>query len=117
MAVRYNQKKKDEVVAFVENHNAKKGRGGQSAAVAKYKISPITISSWLKKAGSKSAGKKRSAVSKKKSVGRPAKKVAAVKVARAPKATSVSAVLKRMTAIQEQIESLQDEYSDLKKKL
>ena len=83
MAVRYDQKKKDEVVAFVENHNAKKGRGGQSAAVAKYGISPIMIAAWLKKAGSKSAGKKRRVVAKKK-VAR--KKVAKKKIRRTVKA-------------------------------
>ena len=50
---RYTPAEKAEVVAFVEKINAEKGRGGQSAASAKFKISQLTISSWLK--GSKGA--------------------------------------------------------------
>ena len=50
---RYTPAEKAEVVAFVEKVNAEKGRGGQSAASAKFKISQLTISSWLK--GSKGA--------------------------------------------------------------
>lgn len=45
---RYTDKEKAEIIAFVEKVNAEKGRGGQSAASAKYKISQLTISSWLK---------------------------------------------------------------------
>jgi len=45
---RYTDKEKAEIVAFVEKVNAEKGRGGQSAASAKFKISQLTISSWLK---------------------------------------------------------------------
>ncbi len=47
---RYSDKEKAEIVAFVEKVNAEKGRGGQSAASAKFKISQLTISSWLKAA-------------------------------------------------------------------
>lgn len=116
MAVRYDQKKKDEVVAFVENHNAKNGRGGQTAAVKKFKISPITIGSWLEKAGSKSVGKKKRATAKKKGV----RKAAASAAPAAPAATaggSVSAMLKRMVSIQEEIASLQGEFAELKNQL
>ncbi|MGB1128696.1 MAG: hypothetical protein ACPG4K_01500 [Haloferula sp.] len=57
---RYTDKQKAEIVAFVNKVNSEKGRGGQSAASKKFKISPITISSWLKKSGApKTAGKKR----------------------------------------------------------
>jgi hypothetical protein len=45
---RYTDKEKAEIVAYVEKVNAEKGRGGQSAASAKFKISQLTISSWLK---------------------------------------------------------------------
>ncbi len=45
---RYSAAEKEEILDFVEQVNAEKGRGGQSAASKKYKISPLTISSWLK---------------------------------------------------------------------
>lgn len=56
MAIRYDQKKKDEVVAFILDYNKANGRGGQTVAAKKYGISPITIGAWLKKAGVKKAG-------------------------------------------------------------
>ncbi len=101
MAIRYEQSKIDEVVAFVVKHNNENGRGGQSAAVKKYGINPITVASWLKKSGVKTPGKKRgSALGRKGVVG-----------------GSDSAVLKRMLAIQEEIESLQGEYDALRNKI
>lgn len=49
--IRYTDAQKKEVVDFVVNHNAANKSGGQSTAVIKFKISPITIASWLKAAG------------------------------------------------------------------
>lgn len=48
---RYSAAEKEEILNYVEKVNAEKGRGGQSAASKKYKISPLTISSWLKARG------------------------------------------------------------------
>lgn len=48
---RYTAKEKAEILAYVDKVNAEKGRGGQSAASKKYKISPLTISSWNKSRG------------------------------------------------------------------
>ncbi|WP_035615003.1 hypothetical protein [Haloferula sp. BvORR071] len=45
---RYTAKEKADIIAFVDKVNADKGRGGQSAASKKYKISPLTISSWIR---------------------------------------------------------------------
>lgn len=45
---RYTNKEKAEIIAFVDKVNSEKGRGGQSAASKKYKISPLTISSWIR---------------------------------------------------------------------
>lgn len=45
---RYTAKEKADIIAFVDKVNAEKGRGGQSAASKKYKISPLTISSWIR---------------------------------------------------------------------
>jgi hypothetical protein len=56
--VRYTDAKKAQVVSFVEKYNAKNGRGGQSAAVEKYKITPLTIAAWLRVAGVKTPVRK-----------------------------------------------------------
>ena len=48
---RYTAKEKAEILAFVDKVNEEKGRGGQSAASKKFKISPLTISSWNRSRG------------------------------------------------------------------
>ena len=70
--VRYTDAQKKEVVDYVVQYNAKNGRGGQSQAVAKYKLSAITCASWLKAAGIPT--------------GKGALKTKAPKAAKAPKA-------------------------------
>lgn len=45
---RYTQAEKADILAFVDKVNTQKGRGGQSAASKKFKISPLTISSWIR---------------------------------------------------------------------
>lgn len=67
--IRYPDSLKKEVVSFVTKHNAEIGRGGQSAAVKKYKVTPLTIAAWLKAAGVKGPGRS----AKKKSAAKPAK--------------------------------------------
>ena len=57
MVTRYDQKTKDEVVTFIVDYNAKNGRGGQSAAAKKWQLNPITIKSWMVKAGVATPGK------------------------------------------------------------
>lgn len=54
---RYTDSEKAEIIGFVQKVNSEKGRGGQSAAAAKYKISQLTISSWLKSAGAGASSK------------------------------------------------------------
>lgn len=48
---RYTPAEKRKIIAFVDEVNAEKGRGGQSAASKKFGISQLTISSWIKKGG------------------------------------------------------------------
>lgn len=74
---RYSDAQKQEVVSFVEKHNEDNGRGGQSAASAKFGVSQLTIAGWLKNAGSPSASKK----------GKAAKAPKAPKAAKAGKTT------------------------------
>ncbi|MEK7954454.1 hypothetical protein [Luteolibacter soli] len=45
---RYTTKEKSEILAFVDKVNAEKGRGGQMAATKKFKLSPLTIASWIR---------------------------------------------------------------------
>lgn len=66
--VRYSAEKKQQVVAFVAAYNARNGRGGQNQAAKKFKLSVLTVSSWLRAAGAK----------------KPAKKAVAKKVAKKP---------------------------------
>lgn len=77
--VRYTAEQKQNIVDFVVQHNASQGRGGQSAASKKFKVTPLTISAWLKAAG---AAPKGSA----KKVAKNVKAVKAVKVAKTVKA-------------------------------
>lgn len=48
---RYTAAEKTEIINYVHEVNASKGRGGQAAASKKFKISPLTISSWMKSGG------------------------------------------------------------------
>ena len=52
---RYTAAEKAEILAFVDKVNAEKGRGGQSAASKKFKISQLTISAWIRSGASGSA--------------------------------------------------------------
>lgn len=49
---RYTPEEKQEVVSFIEKHNSENGRGGQTVAADKFGISQLTVSTWLKNAGS-----------------------------------------------------------------
>lgn len=134
MASRYDQNTKDEVIAFIQSYNQEKGRGGQSAAVKKWDLNPVTVKSWLSKAGVETpgrGGKKKKAKAGK--PGRPAKaakagrkpgrpaKTAAGKAGRKPGrkpaiagAGDLAATLNRMVAIRSEIASLESEYAKLK---
>lgn len=48
---RYTDKEKSLVLAFVDKTNAAKGRGGITAAAARFGVTPLTISNWMKKTG------------------------------------------------------------------
>jgi transposase-like protein len=85
--IRYTDAQKKEIVAFVAKYNADNGRGGQSAASAKYKVTPLTISGWLKSAGVKAPKAKKAAkkvATKAAKVAKPAKGGKAKKGVRYP---------------------------------
>lgn len=120
MAGRYNQETKDEVIAFIQSYNQENGRGGQSAAVKKWNLNPITVKSWLEKAGIQTAGRGgkkkgkpgRPAGSGAKPGRKPGRKAAAA--AAAPAASDLAGKLNRMLAIQNEIAALQSEYAAIK---
>lgn len=95
---RYTAAQKKKIVDFVNDHNAKNGRGGQAAAVKKFKVSVLSVGKWLKGG----------AAPAKKSTGKKVKAVAS---------GSVASILNRMTAIQEKIAALNTEFDALKKQL
>ena len=85
--IRYTSDQKKEVVDFVINYNAANGRGGQSKAAEKFKISQLTVASWLSAAGTSAK-----TTPKKAGKGAKAPKAAkAAKAAKAPKAERVTA--------------------------
>lgn len=98
-------------MAFIEKYNDENGRGGQSAAAKKYKLNPITVRSWMEKAGVATPSKSSKSSKRKKRAGR---KVSAAPSRNASAPKSPSAALKRMVKLQEQIEALQAEYDSLK---
>ena len=133
MATRYDQKTKDEVIAFIQSYNEEKGRGGQSAAVKKWDLNPVTVKTWLSKAGVETPGRrgkkkgkagkagkavrspKVAAAKSGRKPGRPAK--VACKPGRKPAVVGVgdlAATLNRMVAIRSEIASLESEYARLK---
>jgi hypothetical protein len=57
MASKYDDKTKEEVVAFIRQYNQENGRGGQSAAVKKWDLNAVTVKSWLEKAGVETPGR------------------------------------------------------------
>jgi len=128
---RYSAKEREEILAFVTSVNEAKGRGGQSAAAAKYQVSPLTIGNWFKKSGA--APKAKAPKAKTVKVKAPkanAPKVKAVKAAKAPAKTttiggsSFAANLRRLADLHDQIQQaegqldkLRAEYGALKGKL
>lgn len=58
---RYTDKEKAAVLAFVEKTNTERGRGGITAAAKKFKVTPLTISNWIKATGLPAPGTARKA--------------------------------------------------------
>lgn len=90
--IRYTDAQKKEVMDFVVSYNAENGRGGQSKAAEKFKISQLTVATWLKGGASSKAQKA-------------AKSAKAPKTAKTPKVTKAPANSK-----------LGSRYSDVQKK-
>lgn len=99
-AKRYNDDEKAKILRFVQQVNQDKGRGGVSAAVREFGISPITVNGWLR--NQKESGP----------------------TLPLPKNASAVEIFQRLADLHSSIESKRDElqrmeseYSDLKKKI
>lgn len=125
---RYTSAEKTNILNYIDEVNAKKGRGGAAAASRKFKISQITLSHWVKKAGKTTAVKKTSVKAPAKSVAKGAVKSVAKKgrpqTAKKTQSTGFAGKLRRLADVHEQISkveaqlsALQKEYASLKKEL
>lgn len=56
---RYSAKEKASIIAMVHEVNAERGRGGITAAAKQFKVSPLTISHWMRDAGVQSSPSRR----------------------------------------------------------
>lgn len=104
---RYTPAEKKEVVDFVNEVNASKGRGGQSAASKKFGISPLTISSWLKATGSAPKKRGRKAAAAKVSAGGSLEK----------KLDRLKSLAKDIDATEKKLKQLQGQFDSLKASL
>jgi transposase-like protein len=104
-AVRYSDLDKAEIVQYVQDYNQKNGRGGQAAASKKYGVSALSIANWSKKAGKPTKAKE-------KAIRKPSPARESI-----DKGGSTQVTLKRMIAIQEQLEALRAEYEGLRGQL
>ena len=83
--VRYTDAQKKEIVDFATSHNVVNGRGGQSAASNKFKVSPISVAAWMKGSGATKAAKAPKVAKAPKAAKAP-KTANATKAPKAPKA-------------------------------
>jgi transposase-like protein len=86
-SIRYTAEQKKEIVDFVVSYNAANGRGGQTAAVNKFNVSPISVAAWMKGAGAPKTVKasKTAKAAKAPKVAKAAKAPKAEKAEKAPK--------------------------------
>lgn len=112
MGVRYSPEQKQEVVKFVQDFNAANGRGGQSRAADKFKLSVLTVSAWLKAAGVK--GGKVAKAPKAAKVSKKAAKGAVVKAAKSSAAPAgLAAKVASLVNISEQVNQAEKELEKL----
>lgn len=120
-SIRYSPEARAEIIQFVRDHDAAKGRGGRSAAVRKFGVTALTLSKWMKvskSTGIPAAAEAITAVPapatvKRGRAGRPAK--GAQSGGSAP--ASIKAALNRMLEIRNQIDALTAEFEDLKTRI
>ena len=95
-AKRYSNEQKKEILDFIE----KQGRGGQTKAVTKFKVTAATIASWRRKESGSSL---------------PSKSTGASKELRALE--DLAAIVKEITATEDRLKKLKKAYKKAKGKL
>lgn len=103
---RYSSDEKKEIVDFVLNHDGENGRGGKSAAVKKFGISPISLATWIKESGSPApSGKERGRKPGSKNVAKPN-----------ASSGNFTAKLKELTEVAAEIDKAESDLEQLRKK-
>jgi transposase-like protein len=109
---RYTDEQKKEIIDYMVTYNAENGRGGQSKASAKYGVTPLTITTWMKAAGVSPSAKGKA--------GRPVGSTKAAASAPAKRSASgapsgaMSGKLNSLLALSNKIAQAESELSDLK---
>ena len=106
---RYSPAEKQKVLALVEQVNAKKGRGGVTAAVKKFGVTALTISNWIKKEGGGAMKVAKAAAPRKRADKRPGKSAGTWERMVALKAD--------IDVMERKLEAKKAEFSQLAKKL
>ena len=121
---RYTDEEKQEIVDFVNEYNAAKGRGGAANASKKFGVSQLTIGAWLKK-GKGGATKKVKAAAKKatkgakrgRPPGRPAKAAVVASGGRAKVLAALAKADEAIAAKRAELDALEAKFEQLKASL
>lgn len=105
-AKRYNPEQKAEILKFIEAFNTKNGRGGQTAAAKKFKVSLLSLSKWVNEGPAPA-----------KSLGRPSKNAAAGSKELDKKLASLKKLNGEIAKAEANLASLKAEFAALVKSL
>lgn len=115
---RYSAKEKSEILAYVDTVNSEKGRGGQSAASKKYKISPLTISNWIKAGfGSGNAPAPKSKASAPASAGKSAASTVSTSGPISKKLAKLQSLHEQIVSTEKELAKLTSQFNTLKASL
>lgn len=105
-ARRYTPDQKKEILKFIEDFNAKNGRGGQSKAAAKFKVSQLSLSKWVNEGPATAKGP-----------GRPAKGAATSSKDFDKKLAALKKLNGEISKAEANLAALKEEFADLVKSI
>lgn len=105
-AKRYNPEQKAEILKFIEDFNNKNGRGGQTAAAKKFKVSLLSLSKWVNEGPAPAKGP-----------GRPAKSAATNSKGLDKKLASLKKLNGEIAKVEANLASLKADFAALVKSL
>jgi transposase-like protein len=120
---RYTDEEKQQIVDFVNEYNAAKGRGGAANASKKFGVSQLTVASWLKAKGVtkkkvKATAKKITKGAKRgRPPGRQAKVASAATGGRSEVIAALSAADKEIAVKRKELAALEAKFEKLKSSL